>query len=291
MITDRAPTLRLRPFTSLMTPLIAHFALVLPLCAALFAVLPAHAAPFEIALSPSRLEIDAKSGERIGRTLDVYNVGSTPTAVSVRTLDWSYSDTGNVTYFDALQPGSCRPWVTLERKAITIDARSKSGFRIQIDVPPGTPKGECRLMLAFEGVEPAYQAAIAQGGMNLSLPVNGRIAVALYLLVGGAQPQLEVGALTMREINGQKTAVLSVTNTGDAHGRIEGTLEAKDAQGRSFEMIPESTPVMPGQTRALPLSVKADSIPAGMTAPVFPVRISGTLDWERGAFKLDAELK
>jgi len=55
--------------------------------------------------------------------------------------------------------------------------------------------------------------------------------------------------------------------------------------------IPESTPVMPGQTRALPLSVKADSIPAGMTAPVFPVRISGTLDWERGAFKIDAELQ
>ena len=140
-------------------------------------------------------------------------------------------------------------------------------------------------------MEPDYQAAIANGGMNLSLPVNGRIAVALYLMVNGAQPQLEMGALTMRDVKGQKTAVLSVTNKGQAHGRLDGSLDAKDAQGRSFEMIPESTPVMPGQTRALPLSVKADSIPAGMTAPVFPVRISGTLDWERGAFKIDAELQ
>ena len=218
-------------------------------------------------------------------------MGSAPTAVSVRTLDWSYSDTGNVQYFDALQPGSCRPWVTLERPAVTVDPKGKSAFRIQIDIPPDTPKGECRLMLAFEGVEPAYQAAIANGGMNLSLPVNGRIAVALYLMVNGAQPQLEMGALTMRDVKGQKTAVLSVTNKGQAHGRLDGSLDAKDAQGRSFEMIPESTPVMPGQTRALPLSVKADSIPAGMTAPVFPVRISGTLDWERGAFKIDAELQ
>ena len=261
------------------------------LCTLLFLVRQAQAAPFEIALSPSRLEIEAKSGERIGRSLDLYNVGTAPTAVSVRTLDWSYSDTGNVQYFDALQPGSCRPWVTLERPAVTVDPKGKSAFRIQIDIPPDTPKGECRLMLAFEGVEPAYQAAIANGGMNLSLPVNGRIAVALYLMVNGAQPQLEMGALTMRDVKGQKTAVLSVTNKGQAHGRLDGSLDAKDAQGRSFEMIPESTPVMPGQTRALPLSVKADSIPAGMTAPVFPVRISGTLDWERGAFKIDAELQ
>ena len=134
------------------------------LCTLLFFALQAQAAPFEIALSPSRLEIEAKSGERIGRSLDLYNVGSAPTAVSVRTLDWSYSDTGNVQYFDALQPGSCRPWVTLERPAVTVDPKGKSAFRIQIDIPPDTPKGECRLMLAFEGVEPAYQAAIARGG-------------------------------------------------------------------------------------------------------------------------------
>ena len=59
------------------------------LCTLLFLALQAQAAPFEIALSPSRLEIEAKSGERIGRSLDLYNVGSAPTAVSVRTLDWS----------------------------------------------------------------------------------------------------------------------------------------------------------------------------------------------------------
>lgn len=263
----------------------------LSLCAGLFAAQPATAAPFEIGLSPSRLEIEGKSGARIGQSLDVHNVGNAATAVSVRTLDWSYSDTGNLSFHDALQPGSCRPWVTLERKSLTVEPRSKSAFRIQIDVPPGTPKGECRLMLAFEGVEPAYQAALGSGGMNLSLPVTGRIAVAIYLMIDGAQPKLEMGALTMQEVKGQKTAVLSVTNAGDAHGRIDGSLDAKDAQGRVFEMIPESTPVMPGQTRALPLSVKASSVPAGMTTPAFPVRISGTLDWERGAFKIDAELK
>lgn len=251
----------------------------------------AQAAPFEIAMSPSRLEIDAKAGERVGRSLDIYNVGGTPTAVSVRTLDWTYSETGNISYLDALQPGSCRPWLTLERKSVTVAPRSKGAFRIQIDVPPDAPRGECRVMLAFEGIEPAYQAAIASGGMNLNLPVNGRIAVAVYVMVDGAAPELTMGQIAMKEVNGQKTAVLNVTNAGDAHGRLEGSLDAKDATGAAFEMIPETTPIMPGQTRALPLSVKADSVPKGMTAPKFPVRISGTLDWERGAFKIDAELK
>lgn len=251
----------------------------------------AQAAPFEIALSPSRVELDAKSAERVGRSLDVYNVGDTATAVSVRTLDWTYSETGNITYLDALQPGSCRPWVTLERKSLTVAPRSKSAFRIQVDVPADAPRSECRLMLAVEGIEPAYQAAIEKGGMSLNLPVNGRIAVAVYVMVNGAQPKLTMGQIAIKEVNGHKTAVLNVTNDGDAHGRLEGSLDAKDATGAAFEMIPETTPIMPGQTRALPLSVKADSVPKGMTAPKFPVHISGTLDWERGAFKIDAELK
>ncbi|RZL93071.1 MAG: hypothetical protein EOP82_08455 [Variovorax sp.] len=251
---------------------------------------PSLAASFEVAVLPSRFELETKSAARVGRSVDIYNVGSTATEVSVRTLDWSYSEDGRITYHDALQPDSCRPLVTLERKTLKVAPRSKAAFRIQVDVPADAPRGECRLMLAVEGIEPAYQATIAQGGMNLSLPVSGRIAVAIYVAINGAEPKLSVGQVAMKTLNGRPTPVVTVTNAGDAHGRLEGSLDAVDAKGVAFELIPEGTPVLPGQTRTLPLLPKGEAS-AAPKALSFPVKASGSLDWDKGSFKINAQLR
>lgn len=251
----------------------------------------AWAAPFEVAIMPSRFELSAKSGMRLGQSLDIHNVGNTVTEVSVRTLDWSYSAEGEIAYLDPLQPGSCRPWVTLERKTVKVPARGKAGFRFQIDPPANAPRGECRFMLAIEGVEPAYQAAIAQGGASLSLPVSGRIAVAVYVLLNGAEPKLALSQVGMREVRGQRTPYVTVSNTGDAHGRLEGSLDATDAAGKTFEMVPEGTPVMPGQTRLISLLPKGEAGGKAAAPPAYPLKASGTLDWEKGGFKVNAEFR
>ncbi|WP_159275274.1 COG1470 family protein [Variovorax boronicumulans] len=256
----------------------------------LAAVFPALAGPFEVAVTPSRFVLDAKSGTRVGRVIDIYNVGNAPTEVSVRTIDWSYSEQGHIGFHDALQPGSCRPWVTLERKTVKIAPRSKVGFRFQVDVPPDAPRSECRLMLAVEGLEPAQQTAISQGSTSLQLPVSGRIAVAVYLALNGAEPKLSIGQIAMKEVQGRRTPVITVRNEGDAHGRLEGSLDAVDAKGLNFELVPEGTPVLPGQTRILPLSPRSDAASA-QKVPTFPVKVTGALDWDKGAFKIDAELK
>ncbi len=62
---------------------------------------PAQAAPFEVAVAPSRFEVTGKSASRVGQSLTVFNVGSSATEVAIRTLDWSYSPDGNVTYHDS----------------------------------------------------------------------------------------------------------------------------------------------------------------------------------------------
>lgn len=258
--------------------------------AALLGTASALAAPFEIAISPSRFEISGKSAARVGQSLDIINVGRSTTEVSVRTLDWSYSAEGGVTYVDELLPNSCRPWVTLERKTVKIGAGSKAAFRFQMDIPADAPRGECRFMLAVEGVEPAYNSIIQGGGASLSLPVSGRIAVAVYLGVNGAESKLALTQVGVKQINGKHTPVVTVSNTGDAHGRLDGSLDAVDAKGLEFELMPEGTPVMPGQTRTLPLSIKTEpnQKPPEVT---YPVKSSGTLDWERGSFKVNAEFK
>jgi P pilus assembly protein, chaperone PapD len=254
------------------------------------AILPAHAASFEVAVSPSRFEVAGKAPSRIGQSLTIFNVGNAPTEVALRTLDWTYSPEGNVTYHDELIPGSCRPWVTLERRTVRVPQQGKLAFRFQIDIPPNAPRGECRFMLAVEGVEPAYQAQLQSGGASLSLPVSGRIAVAVYVMIGGAEPKLEVQQLGVKALHGKPTPVVTVTNRGDAHGRLEGGLESVDAKGLKFDLVPEGTPIMPGQTRTLPLLPRAD---ANQKVPQYtlPVKSQGQLDWELGSFKVNAEFK
>jgi hypothetical protein len=63
-----------------------------------------------------------------------------------------------------------------------------------------------------------------------------------------------------------------------------------DAKGLKFDLVPEGTPIMPGQTRTLPLLPRAD---ANQKVPQYtlPVKSQGQLDWELGSFKVNAEFK
>ncbi|MBC7719669.1 MAG: hypothetical protein H7Z77_07750 [Chitinophagaceae bacterium] len=260
------------------------------LMAALVAQTYSIAGPFEIAISPSRFELSAKSSDRLGQLLTIHNVGAAATEVSIRSLDWTYSEEGAVAYLDELQSNSCRPWVTLERKIVKISARGKAQFRFQFDIPADAPRGECRLMLAIEGVEPAQQALIQSGGASLSLPVNGRIAVAIYLAVNGAEPQFSVKQIGVKTIQGKPTPAITVTNSGDAHGRLDGSLDAVDANGQALELVPENTPILPGQTRTLPFQPRTEPNQKPRDFSL-PAKVKGTLDWDRGSFKIDTELK
>jgi fimbrial chaperone protein len=250
----------------------------------------AYAAAFEVAASPARFELTGKSGQRVGQSVDIYNVGGVATEVSVRTIDWTFSEDGKIGFHDELLPNSCREWVTLERKTVKIGARSKKAFRFQVEVPAGAAKRECRFMLAVEGIEPAHKALIESGGASLSLPVSGRLALAVYVAVNGAQPTLEYKDVKMIDRDGKRMPVVMVTNTGDAHGRLDGSLEAKDAKGIEFELVPDGTPILPGQTRLIGLAPKTE----GKTAPIvpaYPMAAKGALDWDRGSFKIAAEFK
>lgn len=245
---------------------------------------------FEVALSPSRFELSGNSSQRIGQSITLHNLAASEVVVAIRTLDWEYSPQGEIKYFDELRPGSCRPWLTLERRELKIPPRSKRNLRFQLDVPADAARGECRIMIAVEGVEPAYKALLQSGGASLSLPVSGRIAVPVYLAVNGAEPKLELLKVDTVDVKGKRTPVVEVVNKGDAHGRLEGSLASRDAKDVKFELAPEGTPIMPGQTRVLTLSPQAER---GKTPPnvTLPIKGEGVLEWARGAFKIDAEFK
>ncbi|WP_020395321.1 hypothetical protein [Thiolinea disciformis] len=248
------------------------------------------AAGFEIATAPSRFELTAKSGQRIGQSLEIQNIGRDANEIAIRTMDWTYSEDGRITYYDELLPDSCREWVTLERGLIKIPAKGKNNFRFQVDIPADVPRTECRFMIAIEGVEPAHRTLLQSAGANLSLPVTGRIAVAVYLSINGAEPELKIGQISVKTIKGQRLPVVTVTNSGDAHGRLEGTLEAIDAVGRPLQLSPEGTPILPKQTRSLALLPLGEQ--NGKAPPIhYPISSKGNLDWDKGSFKLNATFK
>ncbi|RDI21262.1 hypothetical protein DFR41_10958 [Pseudacidovorax intermedius] len=248
------------------------------------------AAPFEVGVAPSRYELSAAAGSRVGQVLDVQNMGSSAVELSVRTLDWTYSPEGQIGYHDELLPGSCRPWVTLERRSLKLGPQERRAMRFQVEVPSGAERQECRFMVVIEGVEPAYQALVRERGMALQLPVSGRIAVAVYVAVGGAAPKLVLQDAVVREHQGRRQPVIVVRNEGDAHGRLSGALDVRATDGRQQEWTPESTPIMPGQTRQLPLSPRADEGVMPETLSL-PVKASGLLDWEDGSFRVEAEFR
>ena len=114
--------------------------------------------------------------------------------------------------------------------------------------------------------------------------------MAVYIGVNGAQPKFEVLSVGSQTLGGTHQATVTVRNSGDAHGRLDGSLDAKDAAGQRFELVPEGTPVLPGQTRVLPLSPRQTDAKTP-PKPQWPIQASGALDWDKGAFKINTEFK
>ena len=174
-------------------------------------------AGFSAMVSPPRFELHGKPGEVIREIVDIENAGDVPTVFSIRTADWDLSETGGLTIFPpGLQPGSCRPWARLERRSIRLQPQSGKRFRFELHIPEQTPAGECRLAIL---VEPGDEESVMARARNIRFPVEGRIAIIIYVTVGDATPVLSLQALELRDINGRLTPVAVLKNTGYAHGR------------------------------------------------------------------------
>lgn len=226
---------------------------------------------FAAVVSPPRFEMAAKAGERVREVVEISNASRQPAKYSLRTVDWQLDPNADVSFLDELAPGSCRPWIAIERREIQVPAGGQYRYRFEVEPPAGTPDGECRFALMIEGDEQAVRTA-----SGLSVPVSGRIAVIVYVKVGQAAPDLAVVGGTVHDVNGRWLPVLQVSNSGNAHGRLAGFLTGTDADGRKHEFAPSSLPILPGETRRIALSASDGSKePAAIT---YPVTIKGVLE-------------
>ncbi|MGD8617466.1 MAG: hypothetical protein PVI91_17690, partial [Gammaproteobacteria bacterium] len=227
-------------------------------------------------------------GEVIREHLDISNPGNQPMTLLIRTADWDMTDDGAATFHPpALRPGSCRPWMRIERHRIRLPARGRKRYRFEAHVPGDASAGECRTALLIEA--PPEDAVETRAG-SLNLPVKGRIAVVIYLAVGEAAPELHLQDALLDEYNGLQTPFIVVHNSGTAHGRTTGFVDAVDASGKRIELEITPLPIMSGQTRRVPLfQPEIDGRqPQAFTAPL---HLQGTLEWRGGEEKFSRRVE
>lgn len=242
-------------------------------------VLPAIAqAQFSAQITPPRFEDGAKPGDVYREVIEISNVAPTPLRMKVSTSDWSLNDQGGVAFQASLADDSCRPWTALEATEIEVPANGKRRFRFEVRVPVDATARQCRFAIMFEG-EPTPVPGVA-------LPVAGRIGIIVYLDVGGAKANLRVAGTGVVEEGGREIPMLRIENSGNAHGRLEGFIDAVDATGERWTLAPSGNPILPGATREIPLyPVVNDDEPIVLA---FPMQVKGKLEWRGQSVDIDA---
>jgi fimbrial chaperone protein len=236
-------------------------------------------------VSPPRFEIRAKPGDVVHQVLDIGNDAAVADDFAVSTADWNLNEKGGVEFKDALQSGSCRPWVRIERREVHMQPRALRKYRFEVHVPPEAPAQECRFAII---IQKASEAAEVTAG-NIQFPLQGRIGVIVYVSVGEVAPRLKLESISLKEFNGRLTPAATFRNDGNSHGRPEGVLEGRDASGKTYEFVVSPLPILPGETRAVALWPQEGP---DHKAPVvaYPVRLRGLIEWDGGKQEIDSTL-
>jgi fimbrial chaperone protein len=231
-----------------------------------------HAQGFAALVSPPRFELSTKPGKTLRGVIEISNRSTTPGRYVVHTADWDLSPDYSVNFHDDLQPGSCRPWVSIERPEIVVPGAGTLRYRFEAAVPADAAPGECRFAVMIEGAEPSIARS-----KGLDVPVTGRIGVIVYIVVGDAAADLEILGPKIETLNGKSVPTLRVHNGGDAHGRVGGFLTGTDAKGVTYDFTPSDFPILPREEREVFLtpSTPRDDHPT----LAFPVTVKGTLEW------------
>lgn len=244
------------------------------------ASLAAMAQGFSVLVSPPRFELHAQPGETLREVVELDNIANQAAPLKIASADWTFDANAAIQYQDTLAAGSCRPWLAIEAHDLTLAAKGKHRYRFQISVPADAPAGECRLALMFEGVPVDVKGSVP-------IPVSGRIAVIVYVVVGNAAPKLALLSERVEDHQGTRLPVLTIRNDGNAHGRLGGFVDAKDGNGHRLALQPESLPILPGETRRIALLPVADD-PDGAPPPLqWPLVVHGTLDAGAQQLQLD----
>ncbi len=252
----------------------------------LLSPLSVFAAGFSAGISPPKFELKAKPGKVIRDTITILNATGKPAGYKFRTADWNINDQQGVDFIeDKLAPGSCRPWVRLERKSVKIRAGLQKKYRFEIHVPKDAPDGLCRFAILIEPDE----KAIAGTGKDqaIKFPVVGRYAVIVYLTIGDAKADIEYLGMYKKRVSNLTLPTLKFYNKGNTYDRAFGDVTATDANGKRYELVVSSFPVLPGRTEEILLSPDQSEAPGKKIEWAYPLRLKGKVEIGGKTFRIE----
>jgi hypothetical protein len=227
---------------------------------------------FAAVVSPPRFELATQPGATVRQVIQITNRSTLPARYRVHTADFALAPDYGVIFQDQLQPGSCRPWVAIERPQISLPGGATIRYRFEVQVPKDTPAGECRFGILIEAEEPT----VTQAGA-VKIPVVGRIGIIVYMSVGDARADIDVLGTDVVTLNGERIPAVRVHNGGNAHARMSGFLSGKDIKGVKYDFSPSDLPILPGEVREVFLTPSTPDNEHPTLA--FPVTVQGTLEW------------
>lgn len=257
------------------------------------ALAPCSAQAFNSVVSPPYFDLKAKPGAVLRESLTLTNLESTPARFSVMTGDWDITEQGQVVFLEGKpRPGSCRPWVRIERREITVPGRLSRPFRLEVEVPADTKLSHCHFAVFFEGLaEAAPPFKPADDKASAGFSIAGRLAVVVYVTIGDAGPRFEIRGFGTEQVGERVYPLVTIYNAGDAYGRPSGILQARDTTGQTFEMVVEQVPVLPGHSR--PVRILPDD-PAAPMPPLryfLPLQLKGAIEWRGGKTEIDTTIR
>lgn len=218
----------------------------------------------EIGLQPASVELEIAPGARTRQIVTLANKDrSRPVSVSLSLSGWTQDEAGEVSFGpdDDAEGPSAADWVQFGPPSVSLAPGQTKQVMIDLAVPAELVRsGDYRVALLASTVvqDPAGDWRRQQ------------TASLFYLTAGDAasRPKITASRLTVTE-TGAPAIGLDFSNTGNAHARLEGTVEVRGEGGAAMSVPVSGIIVLDGATRSITVPL-AGPLPA---SPVIDVRL------------------
>lgn len=163
----------------------------------------------QLALSPSRVEIDTNEGQ-MTKSVTVINLGAEPMRVQVSVQNWDFDQNNN---YRALPPNeqSLDQWLIVNPVQLEIPAKGQQTVRMAVRPRVKPEDGEHRAMVFFRQIS---------GEEKKGVNVLFNIGVPVYAFFGDVKRTATVHGMSF-DVE-KHSLIFDITNTGNAYVRPEG---------------------------------------------------------------------
>jgi len=188
------------------------------------------AAQIYFGVSPIRVELKAKPGSQVTDVFYVRNNSARPIRLKVYAENWFMKEDGTPAFIGNREVSfSCREWIKVNPSDFRLQPGEMKTVRFTVSVPEATEAGGYHAAVSFESVPEAPEA-----GARGQVAITGKIAAAVYVVLGKVQPEGSLEDLVLEERGDSQLIKLRVGNSGRTHFRLKGETTVKSTEGKKI---------------------------------------------------------